>query len=55
MAYLTSVDRNQTTYLVTSLDDFIENDNPIRVIDAFVNSLDLKKLGFIIYDSNKQG
>jgi transposase/archaellum component FlaF (FlaF/FlaG flagellin family) len=55
MAYLEGVDRNQTTYLVTSLDDFIGNDNPIRVIDAFINSLNLKKLGFVIYDSNKQG
>jgi len=55
MAYLEGIDRNQTTYLVTSLDDFIGTENPVRVIDAFVNSLDLKKLGFIIYDSNKSG
>jgi transposase len=29
-----------------SLDDWVGKDNPVRVIDAFVDGLDLKKLGF---------
>ncbi|MEM0543917.1 transposase, partial [Flavobacterium sp. j3] len=31
---------------VSSLEDTISQDNPIRFIDAFVNSIDLEKLGF---------
>ena len=30
-----------------SLEDKIENDNPVRVVDCFVERLDLNKLGFI--------
>jgi hypothetical protein len=29
-----------------SLDDWVGKDNPVRVIDAFVDGLDLKKLAF---------
>jgi structural maintenance of chromosome 2 len=29
-----------------SLDDWVDDSNPVRVIDAFVERLDLKKLGF---------
>ena len=29
-----------------SLDDWVDQDNPVRVIDAFVDALDLKALGF---------
>ena len=28
------------------LDDFIDEDNPVRVVDVFVDELDLRKLGF---------
>jgi len=28
------------------LDDFIDESNPVRVIDAFVDALDLAELGF---------
>ena len=45
MAYINGLDRNQVQMITASLDDFIAQDNPVRVIDAYVNSLDLKKLG----------
>ena len=45
MAYINGFDRNQVQMITASLDDFIAQDNPVRVIDAYVNSLDLKKLG----------
>lgn len=48
MAYINGLDRNQVQIINASLDDFIAQDNPVRVIDAYVNSLDLKKLGFIV-------
>lgn len=38
--------RSQSTLFPESLDDYISQDNPIRVIDVFVDSLDLKSLGF---------
>ena len=39
-------DRHQAVLLPECLDDFIGQDNPVRVIDAFVGELDLLKLGF---------
>ena len=42
MPYINSVDRYQIQML--SLDERVEQDSEVRVIDAFVNSLDLKKL-----------
>src|SRR5499427_7434703 len=40
-------DRHQVTLLPECLDDFIDEDNPVRVIDAFVDELDLQSLGFL--------
>ena len=39
-------DRRQTTLFPECLDDWIDEDNPVRVIDAFVDSIDLGDLGF---------
>ena len=39
-------DRSQTTLFPECLDDWIDEDNPVRVIDAFVASIDLGELGF---------
>ena len=39
-------DRNQLLLLPPTLDEYIGEDNPVKVIDVFVNSLDLKKTGF---------
>jgi transposase len=44
--FIESEDRNQTTLLPECLDDYIAEDNPVRAIDAFVEELDLKQLGF---------
>jgi transposase len=38
--------RTQTTLFPERLEDFIAEDNPIRVIEAFVNGLDLCDIGF---------
>lgn len=46
MAHRIGSDRNQLLLLPPSLDDFIGEDNPVKVIDVFVDSLDLKKAGF---------
>jgi transposase len=39
-------DREQVALLPERVDDYIEQDNPVRVIDAFVDDLDLAELGF---------
>ena len=39
-------DRTQVTLLPECLDDFIAEDNPVRIIDAFVEELELISLGF---------
>ena len=38
--------RNQITLMPACLDDYIDTDNPVRVIDLFVDELDLAELGF---------
>ena len=44
--FVLGVDRVQSTLLPGCLDDFIDESNPVRAIDAFVDALDLAKLGF---------
>jgi len=39
-------DRSQISLLPQCLDDFVGEDNPIRVIEAFVEELDLHQMGF---------
>jgi transposase len=38
--------RSQVTLMPECLDDFVGEDNPVRVVDAFVDELDLQDLGF---------
>ncbi|KGE69596.1 MULTISPECIES: IS1182 family transposase [Pseudomonas] len=38
--------RAQSTLLPDSLDDYVADTNPVRVVDVFVDELDLGKLGF---------
>jgi transposase len=38
--------RHQSTLFPEAIDDFVTEDNPIRVIDVFVDQLDLLALGF---------
>lgn len=44
--FIEGENRFQATLFPESLEDYIAEDNPVRVIDAFVNALDLKALGF---------
>src|SRR5271156_324432 len=44
--FVEGVDRGQTTLFPECLEDWIGEDNPVRVIDAFVDKLDLSGLGF---------
>ncbi len=44
--FIEGEDRSQVTLLPECLDDYIAEDNPVRVVDAFVEELDLHGLGF---------
>ena len=44
--FVEGVDRGQATLFPESLEDWIVEDNPVRVIDVFVDELDLAELGF---------
>jgi transposase len=44
--FIEGEDRSQVTLLAECLDDYIAEDNPVRVVDAFVEELDLYVLGF---------
>jgi len=38
--------RSQATFFPEVLDDIVSTENPVRVIDVFVDELDLNELGF---------
>jgi hypothetical protein len=44
--FVEGTDRDQSTLFPATLDDYVGEDNPVRAIDAFVDGLDLAKLGF---------
>ena len=44
--FVEEADRGQWTLLPECLDDFIDESNPVRVIDAFVDALDLAEMSF---------
>ena len=53
--FIEGEDRNQATLLPEYLDDYIAEDNPVRAVDAFVDELDLKQLGFAGADPASTG
>jgi transposase len=44
--FVEGIDRSQSTFFPPMLDDYVADDNPVRAVDAFVDGLDLGKLGF---------
>ena len=46
MKYIKGEDRNQIILFPESIDDYISEDNPVRVIEEYVEQLNLQKLGF---------
>ena len=44
--YLAGEERDQSILLPATLGEYITEENPVRFIDAFVDSLDLERLGF---------
>ena len=44
--FIEEADRGHLTLLPECLDDFIDESNPVRVIDMFVDALDLAEMSF---------
>ena len=44
--FIEGEDRTQVTLLPECLDDYIDEDNPVRIVDVFVDEIDLLSLGF---------
>jgi transposase len=44
--FITGEDRTQTTLFPASFDDYISDNNPVRMVDYFVDDLNLAALGF---------
>jgi transposase len=44
--FVVGADRGQSTLLPECLDDWVDESNPVRVIDAFADALNLGELGF---------
>ncbi len=42
--FVEGTDRSQSTLFPERLDDWIGEDNPVRVVDVFVDELDLARL-----------
>src|SRR5947199_10093149 len=53
--FVEGADRGQSTLFPESLEDWIGEDNPVRVIDVFVEELDLAELGFNGVDPEATG
>jgi transposase len=53
--FIEGEDRNQSTLFPEALDDYIAEYNPVRVIDVFVDELDLVQLGFGRVEAKETG
>src|SRR5882757_7831251 len=55
MAHITGQSRYQSTLFPEVADDLVPQDHPVRVIDAFVDTLDLGGLGFSKVEAEATG
>lgn len=53
--YVEGANRHQSTLFPERLDEYISEDNPVRVVDEFVDALDLRGLGFQRADAAATG
>lgn len=53
--FVEGTDRSQSILFPEQLDDYVTEDNVVRVIDAFIEALDLGKLGFAGAEPSRTG
>src|ERR1019366_9203876 len=44
--FVQGADRQQTTLLPECLDDWVDESNPVRAVDVFIDAVELRELGF---------
>ena len=54
MNWIEGTDRQQQHFLPACVEDYVDQNNPVRVLDALVDSLDLRALGFLFPKENSQ-
>ena len=55
MAYRTGIPREQVMLLPQAVEDYVSEENPVRVIDAFVEEVDLGKLKLEVRSEPERG
>jgi transposase len=55
MAYRKGMSREQMMLLPRAVEDYVSEENPVRVIDAFIEGVDLAKLGMVIAEEDERG
>src|SRR5215469_7187054 len=55
MEFITGEDRFQTILLPESTDEYVGDNNSVRVIDVYIKNLNLKELGFINAELKETG
>lgn len=55
MRHLQGESRQQSTLFPDTLDEYVSDNNPVRIIDAFVNSLDMVELEFTLANTKDTG
>ena len=55
MKYIEGENRYQTNMLPNNIEDYVDEENPVRVIDAFVDGLDMEALGFLRFEPAEMG
>ena len=45
-SHITKIGRKQSLFLPEMIDDYIDENDPARLFDSFVDSLDLKEMNF---------
>ena len=55
MGYIKGINRNQILLFPEVIEDYIDEDNPVRFIDAYVDSLNLSEFSFKYVDTKATG
>ncbi len=53
--FISGENRSQSTLFPEALDDYIHEDNPVRVVDVFVDTLNFLELGFMRSEPKETG
>jgi transposase len=55
MGYIQGTDRRQNVLFPGSLEEYVDENNPVRVIGAFLGALDFRELGFVRGEAAETG